>query len=274
MKERDLINNRGNTVVITLGAVPILIVLFFVLCFRTVNAGKVGVVTRFGDIDRQVNSGVVIKLPWPIERLNKLDIKIQKKEQDAASATLDLQDVNAKLAVNYALNAEKAGDVFRTLGGDYEERIINPAVQESFKAASAQYTAAELLTKRPEVKEKIVDVIKKRVEPYGVRIEDVSIVNFTFSAEFTKALEAKQVAAQQAEQEKYNIEKARNAAQAQIESARGQAESLNIINASLNPQILQRNAIEKWSGNLPQYVVLGDNDSGFFGIPFNAGTQR
>lgn len=239
-------SSMSDKTIAILVSIPIAIVLFFALCFRTVGAGQVGVVTRFGEINRQVGSGVTIKFPWPIERLNKMDVKIQKQEQDAASATADLQDVNAKLAVNYALNSEKAGDVFKTLGSDYHERVIAPAVQESFKAATTQYTASDLLTKRSEVKQKIVDVIKKRVEPYGIRIEDVSIVNFTFSAEFTKAIEARQVAAQEAQKAQFNLERARLDAQAQ-----------EAQKTSLSPELLQKQAIEKWDGKMPQYVGGG-----------------
>lgn len=222
------------------------ILLLFMLCFRTVEAGQVGVITRFGEIDREANSGILVKLPWPIEKLEKLDVRIQKQQEEASAATADLQDVQATLALNYALNRGSALEVYKSIGTEYRDRIIVPAVQESFKAATAQYTASELLTKRAEVKGKALDAIKKRLEPYGVRIEDLNIVDFSFSPEFRKAIEAKQVAAQEAERAKFNLDRARLDAEAQ-----------NVQKSSLSAELLQKQAIEKWDGKMPQYIGNG-----------------
>ncbi|HSX30150.1 MAG TPA: prohibitin family protein [Candidatus Saccharimonadales bacterium] len=236
-------------------SIVLLFVFFAIFCLRTVEAGQVGVVTRFGEVNREVNSGLVVKLPWPVERLQKLDTRIQKQQEEATAATADLQDVQATLALNYALDRTAALKVFKTIGPEYRDRIIVPTVQESFKAATAQYTAAELLTKRAEVKGKALDAIKKRLQPYGVSIEDLNIVNFSFSDEFAKAIEQKQVAAQEAERAKFNLDRAKLDAEAQ-----------EVQKASLSPEFLQKLAIEKWDGHMPQYV--GGNDA-VFNIPLH-----
>lgn len=250
MAERVFVANGQAGFLWRRARVPLLfllaIVLLFMLCFRTVEAGQVGVITRFGEIDREANSGIVIKLPWPIEKLEKLDVRIQKQQEEASAATADLQDVRATLALNYALNRGSALEVYKSIGTEYRDRIVVPAVQESFKAATAQYTASELLTKRAEVKGKALEAIKKRLEPYGVRIEDLNIVDFSFSDEFRKAIEAKQVAAQEAERAKFNLDRARLDAEAQ-----------NVQKASLSPEFLQKQAIEKWDGKLPTYLGNG-----------------
>lgn len=217
--------------------------LLLVSCVRSVEAGQVGVITRFGEINREAQSGLAIKLPWPIESVHYMDTRIQKQQEEATAATSDLQDVSATLAVNYALNREEATRVYKEIGPEYRDRVIVPAVQESFKAATAQYSASELLTKRPEVKQKSLDIIKRRIEPYGIRVEDVSIVNFSFGADFTKSIEAKQVAAQEAERARFNLERARLDAEAQ-----------NAQKQSLSSELLQKYAIDKWDGKMPQYV--------------------
>ena len=219
------------------------VVLLIMLCIRSVDAGQVGVITRFGEVNREAQSGLVIKLPWPIESIHYMDTRIQKQQEESTAATSDLQDVQATLAVNYALNREQATRVYKEIGPLYNERVVIPAVQESFKAATAQYTAAELLTKRPEVKQKALDIIKRRIEPYGIRVDDVSIVNFSFGGDFTKAIEAKQVAAQEAERAQFNLQRARLDAEAQ-----------NAQKQSLSPELLQKYAIDKWDGKMPQYV--------------------
>jgi regulator of protease activity HflC (stomatin/prohibitin superfamily) len=235
-------------------AVPIvLVVILLLMCIRTIDAGQVGVITRYGEVNREVQSGLALKLPWPVERLYRMDTRIQKQQEEAEAASSDLQVVRATLAVNYALNREKATNVYKEIGAQYRDRVIVPAVQESFKAATAQYTASELLTKRPEVKQKALESIKARVEPYGIRIEDISIVNFSFSSDFSKSIEAKQVAAQEAERAKFNLDRAKLDAEAQ-----------NVQKQSLSQEFLQKLAIDKWDGKLPQYMGGGDS---VFNIP-------
>lgn len=234
------------------GTIVGLIILFFALCFRTVGAGEVGVVTRFGEVNREINSGVAIKMPWPIERLHKLDVRIQKEESNAEAATSDLQDAKATLALNYALNRDKATSVFKEIGTEYQVRIVAPALQESFKAITAEYTASDLLTKRPEVKSKVLADLKTRIEPYGIRIENLNIVNFSFSPEFSKAIEAKQAAAQDAQRAKFNLERAKLDSQSQ-----------RVQKTSLSPLLLQKQAIERWDGHMPTYLGGG----GIFNIP-------
>ncbi len=225
-----------------LAAVGLVVLLAF-MCIRSVDAGQVGVITRFGEINREAQSGLAIKLPWPIEQIYYMDTRIQKQQEEATAATSDLQDVSATLAVNYALNREEATRVYKEIGLEYRDRVVIPAVQESFKAATAQYTANELLTKRADVKQKALEIIKRRIEPYGIRVDDVSIVNFSFSQDFSKSIEAKQVAAQEAERAQFNLERARLDAEAQ-----------NAQKQSLSAELLQKYAIDKWDGKMPQYV--------------------
>ncbi|MCA9326249.1 prohibitin family protein [Candidatus Saccharibacteria bacterium] len=247
------------------GAGAILVWFLLASCVRTVQAGEIGIITRFGEVNREAHSGISVKLPWPIENMYRMDTRIQKEQQDTTAATADLQDVKATLALNYALNQQDALKVFKDIGMEYNDRVVTPTVQESFKAATAKYTASELLTRRAEVKNEALSAIKKRLEPYGVKIEDLNIVNFSFSPEFARAIEAKQVAAQQAEQAKYNAEKANVDAQADINRARGQAEAQRLIQTTITPDVLQKQAIDKWDGKMPNYMGSGT----VFNIPLN-----
>src|SRR5262245_51209791 len=192
------------------------VILFFWIIFgvyRQVGAGQVGVVTRQGDVVRTVESGPVWKLPW--ENVNKLNVQTQKKEVIAESASKDLQDVKAKLALNYNLKRDSALKVFKDIGKDYEARIVDPALQEVFKATSAEFTAAELITKRDEVKDQAQARLVDRLEDQGIHVSGLSIVNFSFSPEFTQALEARQVAEQAALTADANLRKAKLDAQTQ-----------------------------------------------------------
>lgn len=246
----------------------VLVLAFLGFCFRTVESGQVGVVTTFGDVSREVQPGITLKLPWPVERLHKIDVRVQKEQVSAAAATKDLQDATASLAVNYMLERGRAGEVYKKIGTEYKERVILPVVQEAFKAATTGYTATELLTQRVIVKEATLSAVQKRLSPQGIIVQDISITNIAFSEAFTKAIEEKQVAQQDAEKAKFAIEreknqaqaaieKAKGEAQAAIEAARGQAEAQRLIRENVTPETLQKQAIDRWDGKLPQYLGGG-----------------
>lgn len=245
-------------------AIVIIAVLFFAFCFRTVQERQVGVITRFGTVNRTANSGIALKLPWPIERLHKMDTSIQKEQQETPAATKDLQDVKATLALNYALDDNTAVNIYKTIGNDYKERIIIPALQESFKAASAGYTASELVTERSKVKAVAYDVIRDRLEKYDIRVVDLNIVNFQFSPEYTAAIEAVQVANQNVAKARQELETTKVEAEKQIAAANGAAEAQRVQQQTLTPLMVQKMAIDKWNGVLPTTTAGGDQ---IFSIP-------
>lgn len=240
---------------------------FFLFCFRTVGAGQVGIVTRFGEVNRTVQSGIAIKAPWPFERLVKMDIRVQKEQQDVSAATSDLQDVNTTLALNYSIDSKTALKLYKDIGPDYKERVIIPPLQESFKSASAKYTATQLITERNAVKGAAYELIKDRLEKYGINVIDLNIVNFSFSAEFNKAIEAVQVANQNVAKARQELETTKVEAEKTIAAAQAQAEAQRLQQQTLTPELLQKMAIEKWNGVLP--VTNAGNGQLLFNIPAN-----
>lgn len=241
-----------------------LLLLFFILCFRTVQERQVGIITRFGTVNRVARPGVALKLPWPIERMNKMDTSIQKEQQDSAAATKDQQNVSTTLALNYALDDATAIDIYKTIGPDYKERIIIPALQESFKQASAKYTAQELITQREAVKGQAYDVIKSRLNKYNIRVVDLNIVNFSFSPEYAKAIEDVQVANQKVAQARQELETTKVQAEKDIAAAQGASEAQRLQQQTLTPELLQKMAIDKWNGVMPTTVT---GDGTIFNIP-------
>lgn len=238
-----------------IAGVILLLVGYFSTSVKAVGTGEVGVVTSFGRVTgRELSEGLNVVAPWPFNGVWTADTKVQKEEANTSAASQDLQEVKAKVALNYHLNHGTASQVFQQVGSDYKQRIVDPALQETFKAVTAQYVASDLLTKRHDVKEGVKKQLVDRLSKYGVIVDDLSILNFDFSAEFNRAIEAKQVAQQQSEQAKF-----------QVESARQQAEAQRLQKESLTPELLEKQAIERWNGVMPQY--LGANS--VFGIPLS-----
>ncbi len=227
----------------------IIIALLLVLAtsIRQVGTGQIGVVTRFGRVTgRELGAGIHVTLPLGIERITRYDIKVQKQTEQASAASKDLQDVGATLALNYHIEANKVSEIHRTVGVLYGPKLIDPALQEVFKATSAKFSAQELITNRAEVKNEAFELVRDRLEKYGIVVDDLSLVDFKFSPSFSKAIEEKQVAQQNAERAKFNLE-----------SARIDAEAQQVQAQTLSPLFLQKQAIEKWDGKLPTYLGQG-----------------
>lgn len=240
------------------------VLLFFLLIvplvkvWAIVGAGHVGVVTRFGAVNRVAEPGIVLKLPFFVENVHEMETRTQKEQVDAAAASKDLQEVKSTIALNYHLNGARAVEVFQSVGTNYRERIIDPAVQEAFKATTAQFTAQELITKREAVKNLAFKHLKERLEPNNIVVDNFNIVNFDFSAEFNRAIEQKQVSQQ-------NLERARIEAETAKTQAEGQARAQQILkdSGSLTQEYLQFLATQKWDGKLPNAT----NGVPFLNIP-------
>lgn len=244
-------------VFIGLGIAGFIALIVFLTSFAIVRAGSVGVITRLGVVNRVVNPGLNLKLPI-IEGITIMETRTQKEQVDAQAASKDLQEVKSTIALNYHLRAEKAVDVYQNIGPDYKIRIIDPAIQEAFKATTAKFTATELITKREAVKKEAFEHLKDRLNRFNVIVDDFNIVNFDFSADFNQAIEQKQVAQQ-------TLEKAKIEAETATTQAQGQANAQQILqtSGSLSASYLEFLAIQKWDGKLPNAT----NGVPFINIP-------
>lgn len=231
--------NRGIVIIV-------LVILALVLNpIRSIGAGYVGVVTRFGAVNRVVNPGLVWKMPL-FESINLMETRTQKEQVDAQAASKDLQEVKSTVAINFRLRGEKAVEMYQNVGTDYNNIIMAPAVQEAFKATTAQFTAEELITKREAVKKIAFTELKSRLTKYNIIVDDFNIVNFDFSDDFNNAIEQKQVAQQ-------NFERAKIEATTALTQANGQANAQKALkdSGSLTPEYLEFLALQKWNGILP-----------------------
>ncbi|HWR21374.1 MAG TPA: prohibitin family protein [Verrucomicrobiae bacterium] len=265
--------------------VPVMLVLMFVAIlvgflilhpWVQIGAGERGVVLNFGAVQEDVlGEGLHFRIPI-MQRIIPMDVKVQKAVTDAASASADLQDVTLAVALNYHILPDKANVVYQTLGIQFKERIIDPAIQEVMKAVSARYTAEELITKRPAVSEAIRAALSERLLVYNIVVDAFSIVTFSFSRVFTEAIEAKQTAEQLALKAKRDLDRIKVEAEQTIAAAKAEAESLRLQKANISPDLIELRkieanlrAIEKWNGILPQ--VTGAGAVPFIGV---GGTQE
>ncbi|MDD4357450.1 MAG: prohibitin family protein, partial [Smithellaceae bacterium] len=183
---------------------------------------------------------------------------VQKITTKTEAASRDLQVVQTTMVLNYNLEPSKAGSMYSNIGLNYNERVIDPAVKESFKAAAARYTAEELISKREALKTEVRNFLRDRLQGFGVVVVELSITDFEFSQEFNKAIESKQTAEQNALRAKRDLDRIRVEAEQKIASAKAEAESLRLQRQVISPELIQLRqieaqikAIEKWDGKLP-----------------------
>ena len=239
-------------------AIVVVVLLLLVNSFKTIGAGERGVVfSQFGGVqDTVLGEGLRFKFPF-IQDIIPIDVKIQKSQTAVAASSKDLQMVSSTIAVNYHVAPAAANKVYQDVGLSYKERIIDPAVQESMKAATAQFTAEELITKRGEVSVQIKDMLSERLLTHSIIVDEFNIVDFSFSAVFNEAIEMKQTAEQSALKAERDLERVKIEAEQQITTARAEAEGQRLQRQTISPAILQLRAIEKWDGHLPQVTSGG-----------------
>jgi regulator of protease activity HflC (stomatin/prohibitin superfamily) len=228
-----------------------------------VPPGEVAIKTRLGSIVNSYSEGIHFKMPF-IESVTKFSIQIQRANIKTQAFSKDLQTMNAHLVVNHRIQKETAVSIFRNLGPNYVVNIVDPAVQEVFKAIAARYSAEKVISDRNELVNEINNEVKERLTKKEIIVTDISVVDLDFTEQFLKAVEDKQVADQQAQMAGKLVEKAKRDAEQQIAKSRGEAEALRMQREQVTPALIelrkvdaQLKAIEKWNGVLPGYVGAG-----------------
>lgn len=251
-------NLMKNKRIINIGIIIVITIILFSSSLTTIKSGEVGIRVRFGKVvDKSTNEGVNFKIPF-IERIEKMNVKVQKTEVQTSSSSKDLQEVDMKLAVNYKIDKKQATSLYKNVGTGYQDIVLEPAIEESIKAVTSKYTAEELITNRSEVSTKCMEELSKKVNKYGIDVSDFNIINFNFSEEFDKAIEEKQIAEQKVLTAKQELEKERIEAEKKIVKAEAERQANELKQQTLTDNIIKEKFIDKWNGELPK-VTSGNN---------------
>ena len=244
-----------------LGIAAVLVLIIVILgSFTQVGVGEVGIVKHFGAIDPDhpdiFDPGIHTKVPFR-DDVVIFDTRIQKEQVDASAASKDGVTIHSTIAVNFHIEAAKAPLILQNLGPNYKDRIIDQQIQQAFKDVTAQYAGLELIQKREEVAIKARTMLKDKLAPYFIVVDEFTIPNYEFPKEFNDAILATQVANQQNLQAKQLQEKAKTEAETALIVAQGLANAQKAQATTLTPEYLQLQAINKWNGQLPQYLTPG-----------------
>ncbi|MFA6995011.1 MAG: prohibitin family protein [Patescibacteria group bacterium] len=262
------------------GAVAgILAILIFILIFGSfaiIGPGQRGVIVQFGKVsDRVMGEGLNFKMPIRDEIIkisvqtqtvqfdNQLDKGDNTEKSSMFCATKDLQDVQIAVIVNYHLDATKVNRTYQQYGSTYQTNIIEPIIREVIKSQAALYTAEELVTKRAEFSNKVSLMLSEKIGSKDSVFERLNITNFQFSDSFSKAIEAKVTAEQNALAAKNKLEQVKFEANQRVAQANGEAEAIkiqaNAIQAQGGAEYVKLKWVEKWNGALPTTSLGADS---------------
>jgi len=255
--EKDLMGK------LMLPVIAVAVVVVAMSSFFIVPPGEVAIKTRLGSIVDSYSEGMHFKLPF-LESVTRFSIQIQRADIKTQAFSKDLQTMNSHLVVNHRIEKETAVSIYRNLGPSYVSNIVDPAVQEVFKAIAARYSAEKIISERNQLVEEINAEVKERLDKKKIIVTDISVTDLDFTDQFLKAVEDKQVAEQQAKMSEKLVEKAKRDAEQAIAKSRGEAEALRMQREQVTPALIelrkvdaQLKAIEKWNGVLPGYVGAG-----------------
>lgn len=196
----------------------------------TVDGGQRAVLfDRFrGVIDETVGEGTHFLIPW-LQKPYIFDIRTRPHTFSSVSGTKDLQMVNLTLRVLSRPEVERLPQIFKTLGLEYDEKVLPSIGNEVLKAVVAQFNADQLLTERPHVSALVRESLIRRAKDFNIELDDVAITHLSYGAEFSRAVEQKQVAQQEAERSKFVVAKAEQERRAAIIRAQGESEAAKLI---------------------------------------------
>lgn len=244
--------------------------------FARVDSGYVGIVTHFGKIEDRVLPAGFHFTSW-FEHVNPINVRTQKASGEVMAFSADIQQVTLKVTVNYNVTPDAANTLYKTVGNGYFETLVSPRVNEDVKAVVSNYTAESLIANREKLSSEILSLLQNDISQYGITATTISVENIDFTDAFESAVEAKQVATQEAQRAKtlqeqqtmearQDAERKKLAAQANAEvvrtqadaaayetkvKAEAQAEANKKIAETITDNLISYVEAQTWNGQLP-----------------------
>ena len=268
------------------GGIIVVIVLAVIwMGIYRIDAGHVGIVKRFGNVVAVVDPGLHVKIPYA-DTVEEMEVRERAFEMKLEAASQDPLEIPVTVTINWLVKRQEVQDLYIQFGSleQFETRIIRPRLNDAVKGVTSRYTVNDLLRKRSEYRDLSQKQFVDRM-PDNIEVTGFSIVDVGFPPEYTKAIRAKQVTREQAETEKFVLERQRLTsaqitqsaiAQRDADKARAdgkayeikvqgeaQAKAIHIMGEALakHPVVVEYKKVERWGGTFPTTFMGGDSGS-------------
>lgn len=222
-----------------------------------IETGEVGVKKNWGEVQpKALSPGLHWYNPFS-ENVEDFDIKETRVDSETLCYTKDTQTAKIKLAVNVTIDPNKVIELYSKVQHDWANRLLEPALLSGAKDIIGQYNADELIAQREAVRTKVLQHLQNAMSPYGIVITQVAFSNIDFDDAYEKAIEAKVVAVQRAAEAKNKTVEIEENAKQKVIAAEAEAKAIQIKSQAIkeNKGLIELNAVEKWDGKLPQYMM-------------------
>ena len=270
--ETQQLNPVVKFVVMGVGALVAIIVSWWLIAasLQTVENGHRGMKVRFGKVVSEVlPPGLVVMNPFTTHVV-QMNVQTNKWEGETSAYTKDVQQAGIKFTVNYNLDPAEVVTVYQTVGVDWAQKLIGQVLFEDIKREIGQHEAVNLVSQRDVAARSIEESVRKILAARNVTVTGFQLTNIDYTHEFEQAVEQKVVAQQKAIEEQnrtvqvqetanQQIVKAKANAESTVLNAKAEAESISIRARALeqNAKLVEWEAVQKWNGTLPQYMLGG-----------------
>ena len=244
-----------------------LIIILMLFSIKFIPAGYIGVEYQFGAIVGEISEGINVIPPW--WNVSLANVRVQRYTfDDLVCFSKETQEVYIKSTINYQIEKTKIKDLYRNIGPDYLYILIQPRVIQLFKNSTVKYDTVMIAPNRETIRKEVMTELNKDpvLIKYSINIVDILLENIDMNQKYKDSIEAKQIATQQALEEKERVEAEKRKAEQEIEKARGRAMSVLIeaekqaeanikLSKSITPELIQYQMIQKLSDKI-QVIIL------------------
>ena len=266
---------KGKKGLLTAAVLVVIAVAFLVQALVTVQAGTVGVVKRLGAVRQEFSPGLHVIVPFidhvvifpTLKKTYEASETPQSSEADypdiiITALTSDGQQIRVGMTARFMIAPGKAAWIVQNLGTEreYVEKVVKTEIRGSGRRVPTRFAAYDLYTKKSyEAQQALFDEISPKFEKNGLILDEIVIRNITFTPEYAKTLEEKQIALENITTEKNKLEQEKIRKEQKIVAAEADARSIEIRQAALtkNPTIIQWEFVQKLAPNV-QWGIMPD----------------
>ncbi|MFO1399781.1 MAG: prohibitin family protein [Steroidobacteraceae bacterium] len=253
---------------VSMGVIAVIALVIVSCSASTVQTGHRGIKVRFGQVVGEgLPEGLYFVNPFTTH-IAQMDVRVLKWEGTTQAYTKDVQQAAVHFTLNYRLDPAKAHTVYREVGEDWSAKLVGQVVTEQIKRVFGQFEAVKLIEARNEAARTIETDIGDTLAQRSILVTGFQLTNIDYTDEFERAVEAKVVAVQNAIAEQNRTVQIEQQAKQKVISAEAEATSMKIRANALeaNPKLVEWEAVQKWNGQLPQYMLSG-NGTPFIQVP-------